>query len=311
MRWCPSDCFTTGARDCRLCSRGPLQRDFPRATRPRNRLIRGALAVVSALSVGLGALVAAPAAPAGNVVVMGDSYAANPDQYYNTLRGIDGFVPDNYPVTGNCLQAPNNWPRLMQQRHNLPVTDWSCSGLTSHSALSRIDHAVNAGAIHRGTRTVVLNYGINNFGPAGGDNGANFLDPGDVRARYLADVRAAAKVRAAAPGVNIVLTGQMAITSDMIFCMANVVPNFPAGLPVPVLSDVEAWLQGNQREAARQIGASFVDLKAETACNATCAPDDQRYVAGILDTTTPHYNMMIHPSLQGSTYVADRMAGAV
>lgn len=281
----------------------------------RNRFVRGALAVVSALSVGVGALVAAPAAsaaPNSNVVIMGDSYAANPDQYYNTLRGIDGFVPDNYPETGNCLQAPNNWPRLMQQRHNLPVNDWSCSGLTSHSALSRIDRAVNAGDIHAGTRTVVLNYGMNNFGPAGGDNGANFLDPGDVRNRYLADVRAAAaKVRAAAPGVNIVLTGQMAITSGMMFCLANVVPNFPAGLPVPVLSDVESWLQGNQREAARQIGASFVDLKSETANNATCAPDNERYVAGILDTTTPDYNMMIHPSLRGSNYIADRMAGAV
>lgn len=285
----------------------------------RNRLVRriraGALAVAAALSVGAGAVVAAPvasAAPAGNVVIMGDSYAANPDQYYNTLRGIDGFVPDNYPVTGNCLQAPNNWPRLMQQRHGLAVNDWSCSGMTSHSALGRIDRAVNAGDIHRGTRTVVLNYGMNNFGPGGTDNGADFLNPGDVRNRYLADVRAAAaKVRSAAPGARIVMAGQMAITSNGMFCFANVVPNFPAGLPIPVLSDVEKWLRGNQQEAARQIGAPFVDLKTETAGNATCSPDQNRYVAGILDTTTPNYNMMIHPSLKGSTFIADRMAGAV
>lgn len=286
-----------------------------RAQPHRRRIMRGALTLFSALAVGLGAATAAPAAsaaPQGNVVIVGDSYAANPDQYYNTFRAIDGFVPPSYPDTGGCLQAPNNWPRLMEQRHGMPVNDWSCSGLTSRGALGRIDRAVRAGDIHPGTRSVVLSYGMNNFGPAGGDNGADILNPGDIRNRYLADVRAAAaKVRATAPNAKIVMGGLLSITSDMMFCFANVVPNFPAGLPIPVLSDVEKWLRGNQAEAARQVGASFVDLKTESAAHSTCAPDQQRYVAGIIDTTTPNYNMMIHPSYKGSTFVADRMSRSV
>ena len=284
-----------------------------RTARLRNsKVARGVLSLLTAASVGLGITVAAQpatAAPNGNVVVIGDSYAANPDQYYNTFRNVDGFVPDNYPRQSGCLQAPNSWPRQLSKRHGVPVNDWSCSGLTSKRAISRVDAAHRAGDIHAGTRTVVLNYGMHNPGPNGTANGADLLNPGDVRNRFLAETRAAVnKVRAYAPNAKIVFAGQMSITSNGMFCFLNVVPNLPAGLPVPVLSDVERWVRSMQAEAATRNNINFVDLKAETANRGTCAPDNQRFISGIIDTTTPHYNMIIHPNLKGSNWVADRMS---
>ncbi|MGO1950799.1 MAG: GDSL-type esterase/lipase family protein [Mycobacteriaceae bacterium] len=294
--------------------RATSHRAQPRRTRG-STLARGVFSLLSAVAVGLGITVAAQpaaAAPNGNVVVVGDSYAANPDQYYNTFRDIEGFVPDNYPRQSGCLQAPNSWPKQMQKRHNIPVNDWSCSGLTSKRAIARIEAAHRAGDIHAGTRSVVLNWGMNNYGPNGSDNGADILNPADVRNRYLADTRAAvAKVKTYAPQAKIVFAGQHSITSNGTFCFVNVVPNLPAGLPIPVLADVERWVRGIQIEAANQARAPFVDFKAETAGNATCAPDNQRHISGIIDTTTPNYNMIIHPNLKGSNFMADRMSRAV
>ena len=161
-----------------------------RTARLRNsKVARGVLSLLTAASVGLGITVAAQpatAAPNGNVVVIGDSYAANPDQYYNTFRNVDGFVPDNYPRQSGCLQAPNSWPRQLSKRHGVPVNDWSCSGLTSKRAISRVDAAHRAGDIHAGTRTVVLNYGMNNHGWR-----QRCGHPTRCRSRFLADTRAA------------------------------------------------------------------------------------------------------------------------
>ena len=281
----------------------------------RSRIARGVFSLLSTVAVGLGITVAAQpatAAPDGNVAVFGDSYAANPDQYYNTFRDVDGFVPDNYPRESGCLQAPNSWPQQLSERHGVPVNDWSCSGLTSKRANARLDAAHRAGDLNPGTRTVILNWGMNNYGPNGSDNGADVLNPADVRNRFLADTEAAInKAREYAPNAKIVFAGQHSITSNGMFCFVNVVPNLPAGLPIPVLSDVENWTRGIQREAAGAAGIEFVDLKAETAGNATCAPDAQRHISGIIDTTTPDYNMIIHPNLKGSNFIADRMSSAL
>ena len=40
----------------------------------------------------------------------------------------------------------------------------------------------------------------------------------------------------------------------------------------------------------------------------TSAADTERYVAGIIDTTTPGYMMMFHPSTAGSRYLAETVA---
>lgn len=43
----------------------------------------------------------------------------------------------------------------------------------------------------------------------------------------------------------------------------------------------------------------------------TCGRDGDRWVAGLIDTTTPVYNMALHPSRAGSAFVAQQVAGAL
>lgn len=124
-----------------------------------------------ALAAGLISSPVANAAPTGNIVTLGDSYTANPDQVRNTLRDVPiKPVQDyvwNYPSQEGCLQAPMNWPRRLGVIEGAPVADWSCTAETSHSMLFRLDKAIAKGDVNRNTRAVVIAAGMNDFGPFG------------------------------------------------------------------------------------------------------------------------------------------------
>ncbi|WP_342004632.1 hypothetical protein [Corynebacterium bovis] len=92
------------------------------------------------------------------------------------------------------------------------------------------------------------------------------------------------------------------------YCAVNIAPDRPGGVAIPWLGQVENYVQANQREAADAIGGEFIDIKADSIGHDSCAPDAQRYVAGVIDTTTPHYNLIGHPSLLGSQFIADEVA---
>ena len=258
---------------------------------------------------GIGASIpTASAAPGGNLVTFGDSFTANPDQLLNTLRNTP--IANGYPNREGCLQAPNNWPRKLAGQTGKRLEDWSCTAQTSRSMLPRVDRAIAHGHI-RNDSTVVFAIGMNNYGPFGALDGTNIISPSQVRANYLGDMRAAAaKVRRVAPNAKIVVSGALpaADRETAKFCAVNVIPNAPAGLPVPILRDVENWNRGNQIAAAGQIGATHVDMIDGARGHTTCAPDNQRYVAGIIDTTTPNYNMAFHPTDRGSAYMANKLA---
>lgn len=272
----------------------------------RTRL--AAAVVASAAFAGLDAPTAT-AAPAENIVTFGDSFSANPDQWRNLVKDIPGTNLD-YPSKEGCLQAPNNWPHKVAAK-GFSVADWSCAGQTSRTMLGRLDRAVATGDLHAGTRAVVLPSGMNNFAGLGALDGVNVIDPNAVRNSYLSDIRAAAaKVRAAAPDAKIVIPGSLAVAdpNTTMFCAVNVIPNAPMGLPIPLLRDAENLNANNQATAAGQVGATFIDIRSGSLNHNTCAPDRSRYVAGIIDTTTPNYNMAFHPSEAGSQYMADRIA---
>ncbi|HIW91064.1 MAG TPA: esterase [Candidatus Corynebacterium avicola] len=279
-------------------------------------LLTAALAVGGTLAIGAtSGTPTASAAPAGNIVTFGDSFTSNPDQVRNTFRGADGELGEwarNYPQTAGCLQAPNNWPRKLAQTTGRHVDDWSCTAQSSGSLKGRVDHAVRSGAV-RNDSTVVISVGLNDFGPFGaGDNqNLGLFDPPSVARDFHANLRTVAdRIRSHAPDARIVLTGSLP-TVDRVnttFCALNVVPDFPLGVPVPPLRDVENWNRDNQRSAAAQIDAEFVDIMDGAREHDTCAPDQARYVSGIIDTTTPDYNMVFHPSDAGSRHVANTVA---
>lgn len=252
---------------------------------------------------------AASAAPGGNIVTFGDSFSANPDQWRNVVRNIPGSTI-GYPQREGCLQAPNNWPRKLAAQTGKQLQDWSCTAQTSRTMLHRIDRAIAHGHINNGS-TVIMAVGMNNYGGFGALDGVNILSPNSVSRNYVADMKAAAaKIRRVAPSAKLVVSGALPTTdrNTAMFCAVNVIPNAPGGMPVPIIRDVENWNRGNQINAAKAIGATYVDMIDGAKGHDTCAPDNQRYVAGIIDTTTPNYNMAFHPSDAGSAYMARNLA---
>lgn len=263
------------------------------------------------------ALVAAPATHAaeqGNVVTFGDSYVANPR--------INGDTSGNQWTHG-CMQASDNWPRLLAQQTGIPVNDYSCNGRTSRDTLERIDQAIAAGDLHRGTRAVAISVGANNYWGPGLANGVNVFNYNDVERNYVSDLRAAArKIRSVAPQAKIIMPGMLSVTEPTGLnglCWVNLrnplkdlttlpMRDMQLGTPLPFVQNVENNLRWVQAQAARAIGAEFIDIKEMTKGNNTCAPADVRYVSGYFDNTTRDYNMVYHPSREGSRFVAGQVA---
>lgn len=282
----------------------------------RLRHLAGAIAA-AAFAVSAGTTpVPASAAPAGNIVTLGDSYTANPDQIQNTLKlrgGLSTELMDHdYPSKGGCLQAPDNWPRQLAQKTGRDVADWSCNAMSSGSLLGRIDQAIAAGDLHEGTATVAVAVGAIDFNGLSADGGVNALQPEKVRANYLANIDAAnAKIKSVAPNAQVLMVGMLAATDPAFpnnFCWLNVISNAPIGFPVPIIQDLENRNRANQQEAANRIGGTFVDIKSGSQAHNSCAPDAQRWVAGGVDTTTPNYHMTVHPSRAGSSFIADQVS---
>lgn len=283
--------------------------------KPSRKVASVALALTAAVSGAAIATPAASAAPAGNIVTLGDSYTANPDQRLNAVRNLNTPAVRNYPKTSGCLQAPNNWPAKLGAKTGAPISDWSCTAQTSHSMLGRIDSAIARGDIHRGTRAVVMAIGMNDYGPFGMSQGFQPFNAQKMRADYVRNIMIAAnKVRSHAPNAKIVLSGMLAVSNPVaphMWCSVNVVPNAPGGFPFPTLHRVEVDNENNQRAGAAAVGGTFVPMRQASGAHNTCAPDRERFVAGVIDTTTPNYNMSFHPSDKGSEFMASRIAGVV
>ena len=270
-----------------------------------------------ALAAGLISAPVANAAPNGNIVTLGDSYTANPDQVRNTLRDIPiQPVQDyvwNYPSQEGCLQAPMNWPRRLGAIEGAPVADWSCTAETSRTMLFRLDKAIAEGDVNRNTRAVVIAAGMNDFGGFGIAQGMQPWNPVQVQQVMNDNIRIAKeKVQAHAPQAKIILSGMIAASDPKapnMFCPVNVIPNMPGGFPLPALAATEAANENRQRIAAAANGIEFVPMRMETKNNSTCAQDKYRYVNGGIDTTVPGgVTMSLHPSDAGNAFIAERLS---
>lgn len=283
------------------------------------KLKRVAACIASALAVIAPTTIAASgeanAAPAGNIVTLGDSFTANPDQILNTFKKTPIPNAVGYPNREGCLQAPNNWPRKLGAKTGAPISDWSCTAQTSQTMLHRLDRAIASGDVHRGTRSVVIAVGANDYGGFGIAQGFQPWNPAKMRADYVNNIKIAkAKIARHAPQAKVVISGMIAMADPKaphMFCAVNVIPNKPGGVPVPLLATVERDNEGNQRAAANAIGASFVPMRMASAGNTPCAPDNNRFAAGVIDTTTPNYNMAFHPSDRGSEFIANKLKPVV
>ncbi|MDO5668963.1 MAG: GDSL-type esterase/lipase family protein [Corynebacterium sp.] len=261
-------------------------------------------------------LAAAPAqAQPGNAVVFGDSYTAMPDQFYNHYRSSSlssDMVPADYPrASGGCLQSPHNWPRKMARQTGVPVVDRSCTAETSRSMLGKIDAAIREGDLTGGTRAVYLAIGVNDWGPFGRSEGADSSNVPSMTERFSHNLSiAAAKIRSVAPGARIIVAGMLEVTNGTGLCPIQVIPNLPLGIPVPG-HQVENNIREMQRVGAERNGMIFVDYYAMTRGHNTCAPDASRYIAGVIDFTSPGYTMSLHPTDLGNEVLARNNGAAM
>lgn len=262
-------------------------------------------------------LVPRAGAHTANVLVVGDSFTASPNQmanqqWSNSLSSVDGADLANNPRTAGCMQSTSNWPRQMERRTGVPVSDYSCTALTSAGAIERVTVARDTGALNPSTRAVVFAVGGNNFGPYGLAGGYEPLNQPRMNDRFAAEIsRAAAIVRSVAPNARMVVAGLPEVTNGHGVCVANVVPGMPVGVPVPGRFAEDAIRQ-MQRVGAQRNGMAFVDNVALTRGHNTCTPNDKaRYVSGIIDTTSPHHEMMLHPTVAGHAALAANNAAAL
>lgn len=225
-----------------------------------------------------------------NLVAFGDSFTANS---HSAANNIDSSA-EGYPEQSGCLVAPDAWPGLLAGDSDTPVQNWACTNSGTAHMLNRVTRAIDAGAVND-TSTVVLSSGMND------------------KRRGLSDseitdnlVSAIDTVRDAAPGAEVVVLGRLASTDpDGRLCTVNVVPYVPLGVVNEATAAAEDATQRNQRAAAERTGVEFIDVRAQTQeKHSTCARDDERYVSGTLDVTTPQFNMPSHPSRAGSGFLA-------
>ena len=279
------------------------------------RLLHKAAAAVTAAAIALGVASAPAEAVTGNLVSFGDSYVANP-----VIRGPETA---NMTWTDGCIQGPNNWPRRAGAAKGMPVSDYSCNGITSRRMLSRIDSAIAHGDLNRGTRVVTISIGGNNYWKPGLEDGVFVPSHQIVVDNYLRDMDAAmSKIRGAAPNAKILMVGMLSVTepqglSGLCWYHAKgpsvagfSLPNSMIGFPAWPVQAVEQSLQWVQRETAIRHGLQFVDIKEMSKWNNTCAPDNIRYVSGYNDSVA-EYHMILHPTNMGTQFVADRVAEAI
>ena len=271
-------------------------------------------AIATAITTLIAPLAGTPAyaTPADNMVVFGDSFAANPKIKGDTSHMV---------WTEDCIQAPDNWPRLLSHKTGIPLADYSCNGRTSRTMLDRIDQAIDSGALNSSTRIVAISVGANNYWKPGIEDGVNILDYNDITRNYIADIEEAARrIRSVAPNARIIMPGMLSISEPGALNGVCIValhnqsqlssgfPDFQLGLPMPFVQNMEKNLKYNQWESANRIGAEFIDIKEMSKHNHTCAKGPHRFVSSYFDDVTANYNMVFHPSRAGSEFVADRVA---
>lgn len=239
-----------------------------------------------------GGLSDASSAPAGDVVVLGDSYYSSPNVEALTL---------------DCAQSEQNWPRLAAAETGVAVHDWSCGGATSETLLGRIDAASKAKEIGPNTRTVFLSIGGNDFSHQGAVRGLEVTDLETRRNTVLGNVSTAVdKIHNLAPDAKIVMSSYIPSTVGPYVCRtAGSVNGVSAPEYDPELDAVEKYISDTMSVAAKQHDATFVDIRSAADGNSTCSPVGERYLAGD-DDGAADVLMAWHPTQAGVRFMADQ-----
>lgn len=267
-------------------------------------------AVIAAVSI-----ISAPAASAaeGNLVNFGDSIAADSPTFAYIGNRIARTFQYGSSIPGkNCIQSPTNYGHQTAQRLGLTIADYSCPGATSVANgpkfFDQVDQALADGTLNAGTRRVLITQGFNDAYNLKG------WDQGHIRGAYVDAMRPQIdRIRAAAPNARIQIVGYLPITDNGRACLFHVLPSGPVfaewrKLPFGSVSYWEDTAQWMNVDLANATGTEFVDLKVRAGNHGMCAPDHERWFAGIVDFTAGGGNMPLHVNSAGHAGIADILA---
>jgi lysophospholipase L1-like esterase len=277
----------------------------------------GAAVAVGAVVVGATAPAAQASGP-GTYVAMGDSYSAG-----------SGILPLDPSASLLCARSTANYPHVLAASAGLQLDDVTCGAAeTKDYARSQYPGvAPQLDALDAGTGLVTMTIGGNDsntfidailacgsagigtlgFGhPCQSLYGSSFDDTVDT-VTYPAVKAALQAVRAKAPNARVAILGYPWILP------AAADPACFAKMPiasgdVPYLRDLQTHLNSAVQRAARETGATYVDLSGVSEGHDACAPASTRWIEPVLFGTN---FVPVHPNALGESAMAQQTAAVL
>lgn len=234
----------------------------------------------------------------GPVVAFGDSYFA------------DSASPTTGVGLSGCPQGSGNIPRLIAEKLDREIKDYSCSGAVayldagqSQTIEAQVDMAINNGDLNEDTSLVPISIG-------GNDGMPQTLVPGEQQASGFINKmdEILPRIKEHAPNADVQLVGypKMSLPGGKICAPVHVGVHIPFEIPLHLVEQEENIINDYQRTAAEQHDVTFVDLKESTDGYGPCAPDDMRWVSGMFDASIgTTYTMPLHLTEKANQFISD------
>lgn len=234
----------------------------------------------------------------GPVVAFGDSYFA------------DSASPTTGVGLSGCPQGTENIPRLIAQKLDRDIKDYSCSGAVayldagqSQTIENQVNMAIDNGDLNEETSLVPISIG-------GNDGMPQTLVPGEQQASGFINKmdEILPRIKEHAPNADIQLVGypKMSLPGGKMCAPVHVGVHIPLEIPLHLVEQEENIINDFQRTAAEQHKVTFVDLKESTDGYGPCAPDDKRWVSGMFDASIgTTYTMPLHLTEKANQFISD------
>ncbi|GAA1471369.1 GDSL-type esterase/lipase family protein [Corynebacterium felinum] len=274
------------------------------------RLIATTLAATACLSLNTSIFAPEAHAQQKQVVMFGDSLLANPYFLWADRFQGPGKVTPNAPGQWRCPRGENRVASALARHTGAKVEDFACTGAVAYAPIEQnkrlskqVTTALEQNQLTPSTTNVLIQIGFNDTWKAPGFYNVqtkNFVD--EMRTQV-------ARIRQAAPNARIAFLGYPAMVGPNGEVCAIHWNNSPA-LPIQfgfvrsAFNSVHDW----QRQAANATGAEWIDLEKESSGHDMCAPQDQRWVAGIFDNSSAPYNITTHLTHHGNDQIAGIIA---
>ncbi|WP_312099642.1 GDSL-type esterase/lipase family protein [Corynebacterium dentalis] len=271
-----------------------------------SHLTIAAIAVIAPLAI---AAPAATAAPGGTAVFVGDSIPSNPTPL-SYLAGKTGSPLPGTHVNANGCGSDGQMPSAYGQAAGKQTFDYTCAGASVRSGgelvTTQLNHAAAAGKLNASTSEVVIMAGANDTYPHILNKVPLNQIETDLTNGFAKTINHAHRL---APNARVKLVGYSQISApNGDVCVINLGDNtMPLGA-IPAVRDSENILQRAGINAANRAGATFVDSKAISQGHDICAPANQRWIMGVVDTSPQPHNLIVHMTNAGLRALATNAA---